>query len=115
MATLNSPRFLVGLCDVFQLEKPWYNRYFVCVMSKVYKYAKNESKQFVKTLRKFILKIIMPFKRPSHGLKNWAKGSTNKKLHELKLVCCHKNLKPLRKPSLPQKLCFCQETLCHKC
>jgi hypothetical protein len=85
------------------------------VMSKVYKHAKNESKSFVKTLRKLILKIIVPFKRPSHGWKNWAKGSKNKKLHELKLVCCHKNLKLLHKPSLPQKLYFCQETLCRKC
>jgi len=67
LATLNFTLFLVVLCDVFQLEKPYYGTYFVPVMSKVYKYTKNESKRFVKTLKKNILKIIMPFKRPSHG------------------------------------------------
>ncbi len=104
--TLNSTLFFVDLCDVFQLGKPYYGTYFVHVMSKVYIDVKNESKRFVKTLRKFVFKIIILFKRPSHGWKNWAKGGKNKKLHELKLICCHKTLKPLCKPNLFQKFFF---------
>ncbi len=45
---------------------------------------------FVKAWKKYLWKKPNPpFKKPSHGWKNWAKGGKNGKLHVMKLVYFH--------------------------